>query len=245
MPGHILAHLDCASPYSYFALLHLRRIRPILSTYGISISIIPIFLGGVNHATGNQPPSTLPAKAKFSPYDMQRAIEHFGTVKLSAPPFFPMVSLLPQRCMCVLKAQYPEEVFETVFERLWIWVFNKHVDLAKPENMKAVLLDGPELDEKQVDEIIRLAGTKEVKAVLNENTRRCIKEYGAFGAPWLWVVNGQGKGEPVFGSDRWVYVYRMLGLQFDDVKLKNADGTDVVSEGRLVSESARANAAKL
>lgn len=225
MPGRIIAHLDCASPYSYFALLHLRRIRPILSTYGVEVEFIPVFLGGINHATGNQPPSTLPARGKYGPYDMRRAVENFQTVKLTGPPFFPMVSLLPQRCTVVIKDKYSTEIFETIYERLWIWVFNRHIDLAKPENMRAVLLDGKELDESQVDEILKLVGTKEVKGQLNENTRKAIEEYGAFGCPWLWIVKTDDNGkqilaEPVFGSDRWTYVYRLLDIEFEDVKLR-------------------------
>ena len=225
MPGKILAHVDCASPYSYFALVHLRRIRPILKSYGVTIDFIPVFLGGINHATGNKPPSTLPARAKYGPYDMKRAIEHFGTPTLSAPPFFPMVSLLPQRCMCAIKSSYSQEIYEQIFDRLWIWVFNKHVDLAQVDNMKAVLLDGGELTEKQVESILTQATTKETKAELNENTRKAIEDYGAYGAPWLWVIrtNDEGKeqlAEPVFGSDRMTYVYRLLGIKFDDVKLQ-------------------------
>lgn len=227
MPGKIIAHLDCASPYSYFAFIHLVRIRPILESYGVKVDFVPIFLGGVNHTTGNQPPGTLPARGRYGPYDMKRAVQHFGTVDFSAPPFFPMVSLLPQRCMTVIKQKYSKDIFEQTYERLWVWVFNKHVDLAKPENMKAVLLEGDQISEEQAAEVIQLAGTKELKAELNENTKRVIEEYKAFGAPWLWVVKMDEEGrevlaEPVFGSDRFVYVYRLLGLDFDDVKLKPA-----------------------
>jgi len=241
MPGKILAHLDCASPYSYFALTHLQRIRSVLASHQIDIDIIPVFLGGINHATGNKPPSTLPAKAKYGVYDLARACEHFGTCKLTGPPFFPMVSLLPQRCMCVIKAGYSQEVFESIFGRLWIWVFNRHIDLAQPANMKAVLLDGGELNESQVDEVLRLAGTKEMKGQLNENTRRCIEEYGAFGAPWLWVVRTDKGGkevlaEPVFGSDRWAYVYKLLGIPSEDTKLlmeKEGNGSSQISVAKL------------
>lgn len=183
-----------------------------------------MFLGGINHATGNKPPTTLPAKGKYSPYDMRRAVEAFQTVKLTGPPFFPMVSLLPQRCMVVINDKYSAEIFETIYERLWIWVFNRHIDLAKPENMKAVLLDGGQLDEPQVDEILKMAGTKEIKGQLNENTRKAIEEYGAFGCPWLWVTKTDENGkeilsEPIFGSDRWTYLYRLLDIQFQDVIL--------------------------
>lgn len=229
MPGHILAHVDCASPYSYFALIHLKRIRPILATYAIEVTFVPVFLGGINHATGNKPPSTLPARGRYGPYDMRRALEQFKTVPLSAPDFFPMVSLLPQRCMCVLQRDYDQDVYEAIFESLWIAVFNKHIDLAKPENMRAALLEGGRLKEDQCDEILKLASTKEVKDLLNANTKRAIEEFGAFGCPWLWVVKTDRSGqevlkEPIFGSDRWTYMYRLLDLKFEDVKLAPADG---------------------
>lgn len=225
MPGKIIAHLDCASPYSYFAFVHLRRIRPILELYNVTVDFVPVFLGGINHATGNKPPGSLPAKGKYSPYDLKRTVQHFGTIPLSSPPFFPLLSLLPQRCMCTIKQKHSRDVFEQVFDRLWVWVFNKHVDIAKMENMEALLGEGGDLTNDQVAEVLKLAGTKEVKAELNENTRKAIEDYGAFGAPWLWVVNTDEQGrevlaEPVFGSDRWVYVYRLLGLEFEDAMLK-------------------------
>lgn len=136
--------------------------------------------------------------------------------------------------MCVIKAKYSEDVFETIFEKLWVWVFNRHVDLAQPANMKAVLMEGGGLSESRVDEVLRLAGTKEVKGQLNENTRRCIEEYDAFGAPWMWVIRADETGkevlaEPVFGSDRWVYVYKLLGVPFKDVQLVEKDGQAATS----------------
>lgn len=93
------------------------------------------------------------------------------------------------------------------------------------ENMEALLGEGGDLTNGQVAEVLKLAGTKGVKAELNENTRKAIEDYGAFGAPWLWVVRTDEQGrevlaEPVFGSDRWVYVYRLLGLEFEDAMLK-------------------------
>lgn len=244
MPGSVLAHLDCASPYSYFALLHLKRIRPILTSYGITVTFVPVFLGGINHATGNQPPSTLPARARYGPHDMKRAVQHFQTAPLTSPPFFPMVSLLPQRCMCVLQRDYDQNIYETIWERLWLWVFNKHVDLAKPENMKAVLLEGGELNETQCDEVLRLATTKAIKDVLNANTKKAIEDYGAYGCPWLWVTRTDENGkveaaEPIFGSDRWVYMYRLLGVEFEDVKLINND------KGSQVRDVVKADVAKL
>lgn len=45
------------------------------------------------------------------------------------------------------------------------------------------------------------ATTQEVKDLLTAATGEAL-ERGAFGAPWLWVTDGEGRGEPFFGSDR-------------------------------------------
>lgn len=217
MPGKIEAYLDCASPYSYLALFHLRRVRPQLAQYGVSVEFFPIFLGGINVATGNKPPTTLPARGRYSPYDMKRSVQHYGTVPLSGPSFFPMLSLLPQRCMLVVKDKYDQERFETAYAELWIYVFNKHIDLANVDNMRKCLRE--HFDEGETEEILKLAATKPYKDRLTSETKRIVEDYGAFGAPWIWMTNGEGKSEPLFGSDRWAYLYRYMGVEFEDVKI--------------------------
>jgi hypothetical protein len=32
-----------------------------------------------------------------------------------------------------------------------------------------------------------------------------VEKQGAFGCPWFWVTNSEGKSEPFFGSDRYVH----------------------------------------
>jgi len=56
----------------------------------------------------------------------------------------------------------------------------------------------------QADEIIAGAGTPEYKQKLIDVTKMVVEEQGAFGCPWYWVTNKEGKGEPFFGSDRYV-----------------------------------------
>jgi glutathione S-transferase kappa 1 len=56
----------------------------------------------------------------------------------------------------------------------------------------------------QADEIIAGAGTPEYKQKLINITNKVVDEQGAFGCPWFWVTNEVGKGEPFFGSDRYV-----------------------------------------
>lgn len=50
--------------------------------------------------------------------------------------------------------------------------------------------------------ILAAAQTPEVKDALTRSTEEALQK-GAYGAPWLWVTNGEeGKAEPFFGSDR-------------------------------------------
>ena len=177
-----------------------------------------MFLGGINVASGNKPPWTLPAKAALSPYDMKRAIVHFQTPELSTPPFFPILSVVPQRAMLVVKARHDNETFEKCFLSTWEYSFITHVDVSKPDGLKQLLSE--HFDEKEVQEIMRLAGTKEFKDKLTENTEKAVKELGAFGAPWFWMTNEKGESEPLFGSDRWAYMWRFLGVEFDDLKIR-------------------------
>jgi 2-hydroxychromene-2-carboxylate isomerase len=92
------------------------------------------------------------------------------------------------------------------------------LDISKPENLAQAL--GTVFDGKEVEDIIAAAGMPEVKAELAATTEKAVKELGAFGVPWFWVVNGEGKREPFFGSDRWHFMWEFLGLPFEDLKLK-------------------------
>jgi glutathione S-transferase kappa 1 len=57
-----------------------------------------------------------------------------------------------------------------------------------------------------------------MKDLLTATTQEAL-DRGAFGAPWLWVTNEEGKSEPFFGSDRFHFVYQYLGLPFQDITL--------------------------
>lgn len=53
----------------------------------------------------------------------------------------------------------------------------------------------------ECEAVLAAAKEQEVKDLLTKSTQAAL-DRGAFGAPWLWVTNGQGKSEPFFGSDR-------------------------------------------
>ena len=118
--------------------------------------------------------------------------------------------------MIVVKERHSPDVFERCFLDTWIYSFVKHIDISKPENLSQLLSE--HFDGQEVKEIMRLMTTKEYKDKLTANTKEAL-ERGAFGAPWFWMKNDQGKEEPLFGSDRWAYMFRFMGVEFEDLKV--------------------------
>ena len=118
--------------------------------------------------------------------------------------------------MIVVKERHPQDVFERCFLDTWIYSFVKHIDISKPENLAKLLSE--HFDNQEVKEIMRLMATKDYKDKLTENTKKALDQ-GAFGAPWFWMKNDQGKEEPLFGSDRFAYMFRFMGVEFEDLKI--------------------------
>ncbi|RMZ84593.1 hypothetical protein DV737_g1152, partial [Chaetothyriales sp. CBS 132003] len=224
MGGKIDGYFDCTSIYSYFAFVYLQRQRELLKQYGVEVEFHPVFLGGINVGSGNKPPWTLPAKAQMSKYDVARGIEYFQIPPSSTPPFFPMLSILPLRALLVIKARHDKATFERCFQGVFEYSWNdgKLLDISKPENLAVALRNTLGGDDKEVEEVVRLAATsQEVKDQLKANTDKALAQ-GAFGAPWFWLRNAEtGKEEPLWGSDRWAYMWRFLGVEFDDLKIRD------------------------
>ena len=118
--------------------------------------------------------------------------------------------------MIVVKERHPQDVFERCFLDTWIYSFVKHIDISKPENLAKLLSE--HFDNQEVKEIMKLMATKDYKDKLTENTKKALDQ-GAFGAPWFWMKNDQGKEEPLFGSDRFAYMFRFMGVEFEDLKI--------------------------
>ncbi|EQL36723.1 DSBA family oxidoreductase [Blastomyces gilchristii SLH14081] len=217
MGGKIEAYFDCSSLYSYFAFLHLLRNREVLESYGIEIDIFPVFLGGINAGSGNTPPWTNPVKAKYSKYDGKRAANYFKVKPIVPPPFFPPLTILPQRVATYIKANYPRDRFEKTFLLYWTYMFYRQIDLSKPENVIA-LLHEEKYSDAQIEAIMKAAQSPEGKQALTDRTKEAL-DRGAFGAPWYWVTNAEGKAEPFFGSDRFHFMWQFLGVPFRDVEI--------------------------
>jgi len=232
MGGKIDCYLDCTSFYGFLAFKYLLRNREILKSYDVEIEFHPVFLGGINSLSGNKPPWMLPAKAAYGSFDGDRAKKYFGAQDIRTPEFFPILSILPQRAMLYIKAHYPVAKFEAAFYSLFpaLWV-PPQSDLSKPDNLHAVLLQN--FTSTQADEIIRGAGTPEFKQQLTDTTKMVVEKQGAFGCPWFWVTNSEGKSEPFFGSDRFHFMWEFLGLPWQDIKLLSKQDTAASAKARL------------
>ncbi|EPS41986.1 hypothetical protein H072_4036 [Dactylellina haptotyla CBS 200.50] len=210
-------YIDCVSPYSFFAFDYLQKNKRALQDHGVQVEYFPVFLGGINVGSGNKPPWTLPAKANYSKYDGPRAQKYFG-FKFEIPDFFPILSLLPGRCLTYVKEKRTkdfEALFQACFESLWL----QHLDIGKPEHMLTALLKVFNNEDSQ--EILKAAGTPQVKQALNDTTKHAFEDLGAFGCPWFWVHDGKGKAEPFFGSDRFHFMWDYLEISYRDLEIES------------------------
>ncbi|KAL1958049.1 hypothetical protein VTO42DRAFT_5261 [Malbranchea cinnamomea] len=217
MGGKIEAYFDCPSPYSYLAFLHLRRNRERLASHGVEVEVHPVFLGGINAGSGNKPPWTLPAKAAYGAFDRKRAVKYFGVKDFEVPSFFPPLSLLPQRAITYVKLNYPRERYEQTFLLYWDYLFYRHIDISKPENL-ATLFSDAGYSKEEVERILAAAQSPEIKKALTDRTKEAL-DRGAFGAPWFWVKNSKGEEEPFFGSDRFHFMWQYLDVPFRDIQI--------------------------
>ncbi|KAK2810178.1 hypothetical protein FQN50_003148 [Emmonsiellopsis sp. PD_5] len=123
----------------------------------------------------------------------------------------------PQRVATYIKSKYPRARFEQTFLLYWTYMFYRHIDLSKPENVIA-LLQEEKYSAKEIETIMAAAQSAEGKQALTDRTKEAL-DRGAFGAPWFWVRNAEGKEEPFFGSDRFHYMWQYLGIPFNDIEI--------------------------
>ncbi|KAI9163940.1 Kelch repeat-containing protein [Paramyrothecium foliicola] len=168
----IEAYLDIVSPYSFYAFTYLRQNKTALAALDVELEFIPVFLGGINVGSGNKPPWTLAAKANYSQYDSKRAQKYFG-VKFEVPSFFPILSLLPQRCLTYLNKEDPEHV-ESLFEAFFHAMWYEHRDLSKVDEATVALLKV--FDKETTQKILQAASSPEIKQHLNDVTTYVYKD---------------------------------------------------------------------
>lgn len=153
----------------------------------------------------------LPAKNKYLATDSRRAAQRVGKGGMRFPKDFMSMALTvsPLRALIYIKEHYPEKTFLSamhfLFDRFWT---PPHVNYTVDENLEATLTAATETPEGgqhlfSTEDVRRIMdGRLEAKDTLKATTAKAVNELGAFGAPWIWATNSQGKGEAFFGSDR-------------------------------------------
>jgi len=181
---------DVGSPNAF--LCH-RVIPQIEARTGARFEYVPVLLGGIFKATGNQSPATAYAhirnKLEYEHLEIERFVRKHDIKGFGYSPFFPVNTLNVMRGAIAARTL---GVFERYVDEIYRHMWVDHKKLDDPAVLAAALtesgLDAPRL--------IELAGSPAVKAELIANTERAV-ERGAFGAPTFFV-----DGDMWFGKDR-------------------------------------------
>lgn len=113
-------------------------------------------------------------------------------------------TVLPLRTLHYIKRTYPPETYLAIVEHYFhaFWT-PPNLNLTQVDVLAKVLAASGKFSPQECEAILAAAKTQESKDMLTGATQEAL-ERGAFGAPWLWVTDGEGRGEPFFGSDRYV-----------------------------------------
>jgi 2-hydroxychromene-2-carboxylate isomerase len=182
---------DFGSPTTYLAHTQLPRIA---ADTGARVDYVPILLGGVFKATGNQSPVTIPAKGRWMHDDITRFARRYG-VPLEHNPHFPINTLTLMRGAVGLQMRQPESFMryvDTVFRAMWVEPVNLNDAASLAAMLGAAGFDAAAFQ--------ALVSDPAVKAQLIANTEAAVAR-GVFGAPTCFV------GEQMFfGQDRLDFV---------------------------------------
>lgn len=181
---------DFGSPNAF--LCH-RVIPDVAARTGASFVHVPILLGGVFKATGNQSPVQAFAgvrnKLAYQQRDMERFIEAHGIADYRRNPHFPVNTLAVMRgCFAAKRLGVFESYVDAVYRAMWV----EGLKMDEPDVILGALnaagLDGAALT--------ALGQDPEVKAELVAATAAAV-ERGCFGSPTFLVGD-----EMWFGKER-------------------------------------------
>jgi len=188
---------DFGSPNAFLAY---RVVPEIERRTGATFDYVPVLLGGIFKATGNQSPvqafAGVKGKLEYQRVEIARFLRRHGIDDFKFNPFFPVNTLALMRMAVAAQqegtlAPYMQAAFRHM------WVEPKKMD--DPEVIKAALVQSG-LDPALLDR----AQAPEVKAKLIANTESAVAR-GVFGAPTFFVGD-----EMFFGKDKLRDVEEML-----------------------------------
>jgi len=181
---------DFGSPNAF--LCH-RVIPAIEARTGARFEYVPILLGGIFKATGNQSPAAafrhIRNKPEYERLEVERFVLKHGIIGFGYSPFFPVNTLSLMRGAIAARGL---GVFERYVEEMYRHMWVDHKKLDDPVVLAAALTESG----FDAAALIEAAGSAAVKAELIANTERAVQR-GTFGAPTFFVDD-----EIWFGKDR-------------------------------------------
>ena len=184
---------DVGSPTAYLAYTQLPAIA---EKARASIIWVPILLGGLFKAVGNQSPALLAPKSAWMASDLPRFARRYN-VPYQSNKYFPINTLALMRgAVAADEDGFLQEYLAAVFPAMWAQ--SRKMD--DPEVVSDTLITGG-IDPEQ---LFARIGDQAVKDKLKTNTERAA-ERGAFGAPTFFVG-----GNMFFGQDRLDFVSESL-----------------------------------
>lgn len=173
-------HFDFGSPNAYLSHLVIPGIE---ARTGARFEYVPILLGGVFKATGNQPPMIamqgIRNKPDYARIETRRWLERWGIEPYAPNPHFPVNTLRLMRGAVFARGRdYYAAYVDAMYDSLW---------------RKALKMDEPQLIRGELaaaglpaDEIVEGMALPEVKQALIENTEASVAR-GTFGSPTFFL----------------------------------------------------------
>jgi 2-hydroxychromene-2-carboxylate isomerase len=171
---------DFGSPNAF--LCH-RAIPAVERRTGIRFEYVPVLLGGIFKATGNQSPAvqfqSVRNKPEYQRLEIARFITKHDIKGFGYSPYFPINSLFLMRgAIAARAAGVFEHYVEVMFHHMWV----VHQKLDEPAVIAQVLKESG----FDSDALMQACSDPRVKTELLENTERAVAR-GAFGSPTFFV----------------------------------------------------------
>ena len=174
MTKNVTFCFDFGSPYSYLAYNNLNSIKEA----GGEVTIMPVLLGGIFKATGNQPPATVQKKGEYMFKDINRWSQKLD-IPFKMNPYFPILTVPHMRgAVLAQRENILEKYMQVMFEAIWVKAMNLN-----DQEILTNIAEKSGIDPNQFAEEI---SSDEIKNKLRENTEFAISK-GAFGVPTYYL----------------------------------------------------------
>ncbi|XP_065199235.1 glutathione S-transferase kappa 1-like [Sycon ciliatum] len=194
-------YYDVTSPYTWLAFEVLCRYR---KPWQMDLKLQPVFLGGIMHATGNQPPGLLQQRGEYMVKDLKRLAEYMDIPLKTNPECWQYIitkgTLTAQRFLTAVDQECPQHL-EEVSRQLWIRLWSNGKEIHEEQTFHEICSKAG-VSHGTAQKLCELAKTAEVKDKLKAATQEIV-EIGAYGLPAYTTQLPQfNKPQLFFGSDR-------------------------------------------